>query len=220
MAKTVADQFAEILAAAGVKRIYGIVGDSLNGITDAIRRQGKIEWSHVRHEEVAAFAAGAEAHLTGELAVCAGSCGPGNLHLINGLFDCHRSRVPVLGIAAQIPSAEIGAGYFQETHPQTLFQECSHYCELIAGANQMPRTLELAIRTAVTRRGVSVVVMPGDVALQPASDAPPPKLGGLLPARPVVTPDTADLDRLAGRVHGNARGGRPGRSGVQGAPRP
>ena len=112
MAKTVADQFAETLAAAGVKRIYGIVGDSLNGLTDSLRRQGKIEWVHVRHEEVAAFAAGAEAHLTGELAVCAGSCGPGNLHLINGLFDCHRSRVPVLAIAAQIPSAEIGSRLF------------------------------------------------------------------------------------------------------------
>ena len=161
MAKTVADQFAEILAAAGVKRIYGIVGDSLNGLTDSIRRQGKIEWVHVRHEEVAAFAAGAEAHLTGELAVCAGSCGPGNLHLINGLFDCHRSRVPVLAIAAQIPSAEIGSGYFQETHPQTLFKECSHYCELIAGANQMPHALEVAIREAVGKRGVSVRRDPG-----------------------------------------------------------
>jgi hypothetical protein len=132
MAKTVADQFAETLAAGGVKRIYGIVGDSLNGLTDAVRRQGKIAWVHVRHEEVAAFAAGAEAHLTGELAVCAGSCGPGNLHLINGLFDCHRSRVPVLGIAAHIPSAEIGSGYFQETHPQTRFRECSHFCELVS----------------------------------------------------------------------------------------
>jgi len=173
---TVADQFAETLAAAGVKRIYGIVGDSLNGLTDSIRRQGKIEWLHVRHEEVAAFAAGAEAHLTGALAVCAGSCGPGNLHLINGLFDCHRSRVPVLGIAAQIPSAEIGANYFQETHPQDLFRECSHYCELVSGANQMPRVLEVAIREAVGRRGVSVVVIPGDVALQTASSAPaPPK---------------------------------------------
>jgi pyruvate dehydrogenase (quinone) len=114
MAKTVADQFAEILAAAGVKRIYGVVGDSLNGITDAIRRQGKIAWMHVRNEEAGAFAAGAEAHLTGDLAVCAGSCGPGNLHLINGLFDCHRSRVPVLAIAAQIPSAEIGPGIFRK----------------------------------------------------------------------------------------------------------
>src|SRR5512144_704976 len=142
MAKTVADQFAETLAAAGVERIYGIVGDSLNGLTDAVRRQGEIAWVHVRHEEVAAFAAGAEAHLTGELAVCAGSCGPGNLHLINGLFDCHRSRVPVLGIDAHIPSAEIGSGYFQETRPEALFRECSHYCETISGAGSMPRTLE------------------------------------------------------------------------------
>src|ERR671924_705020 len=187
MAKMVADQFVEILAQAGVKRIYGIVGDSLNGLTDAIRRLGKIEWVHMRHEEAAAFAAGAEAHLAGELAVCAGSCGPGNLHLINGLFDCHRSRVPVLGIAAHIPSAEIGSGYFQETHPQTLFQECSHYCELVSGANQMPRALEVAIREAVGKRGVSVLVIPGDVPLQAASNAPAPKAAGLVPAPPVIT---------------------------------
>jgi pyruvate dehydrogenase (quinone) len=202
MAKTVADQFADILAAAGVRRMYGIVGDSLNGLTDAIRRQGKIEWVHVRHEEVAAFAAGAEAHLTGELAVCAGSCGPGNLHLINGLFDCHRSRVPVLAIAAQIPSAEIGAGYFQETHPQDLFRECSHYCELVSGANQMPRALEVAIREAVGKRGVSVIVIPGDVALQNAADAPAPKVQGLLPSAPVVTPTSRDLNRLAALLNG------------------
>src|SRR5213594_630144 len=160
MPRIVADQFVETLAAAGVKRIYGIVGDSLNGLTDAIRRQGKIEWVHVRHEEVAAFAAGSEAHLTGELAVCAGSCGPGNLHLINGLFDCHRSLVPVLGIAAQIPSAEIGSGYFQETHPEQLFAQCSHYCELVSHPDQMPRALEIAMQTAVSRRGVSVVILP------------------------------------------------------------
>jgi pyruvate dehydrogenase (quinone) len=202
---TVADQFAEILAAAGVKRIYGIVGDSLNGITDAIRRQAKIDWVHVRHEEVAAFAAGAEAHLTGTLAVCAGSCGPGNLHLINGLFDCHRSRVPVLAVAAHIPSAEIGADYFQATHPESLFKECSHYCELVSSANQMPRILEVAIREAIGRRGVSVVVIPGDVALQRASDAPPPKLAGLLPPQPVVTPTGADLDRLAALFKGDSR---------------
>src|SRR6202171_5439507 len=205
MAKTVADQFAETLAAAGVKRIYGIVGDSLNGLTDAIRRQGKIEWVHVRHEEVAAFAAGAEAHLTGQLAVCAGSCGPGNLHLINGLFDCQRSRVPVLAIAAQIPSAELGAGYFQETHPETLFKECSHYCELISGADQMPRTLEIAIRQAVGNRGVSVVVIPGDVALQSAWDAPVPKAEGLLPGRAVVIPTRADVDGLAALLNGDGR---------------
>jgi pyruvate dehydrogenase (quinone) len=217
MAKTVAEQFVEILAAAGVKRIYGIVGDSLNGLTDAIRRQGKIEWIHVRHEEVAAFAAGAEAHLTGELAVCAGSCGPGNLHLINGLFDCHRSRVPVLAIAAQIPSAEIGSGYFQETHPERLFQECSHYCEFVSGPDRMPRALEIAIREAVGKRGASVLVLPGDVALQPASAAPYTKPLGLLPPMPVVTPKKDDLDRLATLLNGDSRVTILCGSGCQGA---
>ena len=202
---TVAEQFAATLAAAGVKRIYGIVGDSLNGLTDAIRRQGKIDWIHVRHEEVAAFAAGAEAHLTDSLAVCAGSCGPGNLHLINGLFDCHRSRVPVLAIAAHIPSAEIGDSYFQETHPENLFKECSHYCELVSNARQMPHTLEIAIREAVGKRGVSVIVIPGDVALQEAVDAPPPKLAALLPPRPVMVPAPADLARLADLLNGARR---------------
>src|ERR1700759_2332620 len=166
MAKTVADQFAETLAVAGVERIYGVVGDSLNGLTDSLRRQGKIAWLHTRHEEVAAFAAGAEAHLTGELAVCAGSCGPGNLHLINGLFDRHRSRGPVLAIAAHIPSAEIGRGYFQETHPEALFRECSHYCELVSHPEQLPAVIESAIRAAIGHRGVAVVVIPGDLALQ------------------------------------------------------
>jgi pyruvate dehydrogenase (quinone) len=217
MARSVADQFVETLAVAGVKRIYGVVGDSLNGLTDALRRQGKIDWVHVRHEEVAAFTAGAEAHLTGDLAVCAGSCGPGNLHLINGLFDCHRSRVPVLAIAAQVPSAEIGAGYFQETHPESLFKECSHYCELISGANQMPRTLEIAIRQAVGNRGVSVVVIPGDVALQSAADARPPKPEGLLPRRAVVTPPRDDVDRLAALLNGHGRVTMLCGSGCQGA---
>ena len=194
---TVADQFAETLAASGVKRIYGIVGDSLNGLTDSIRRAGKIDWVHVRHEEVAAFAASAEAQLTGSLAVCAGSCGPGNLHLINGLFDCHRSRVPVLAIAAQVPSAEIGAGYFQETHPETLFRECSHYCELICSPEQMPRILEIAIRTAVGKRGVSVVVIPGDVALQQAVQSPIARTASLFPPTPQISPGQADIERLA-----------------------
>src|SRR6202022_1189410 len=205
MAKTVADQFAETLEAVGVKRVYGIVGDSLNGLTDAFRRQRKIEWVHVRHEETAAFAAGAEAHLTGELAVCAGSCGPGNLHLINGLFDCHRSRVPVLAIAAHIPSPEIGSGYFQETHPQALFQECSHYCELVSAAHQMPRVLEVAIREAVGNGGASVIVIPGDVAVRAAPGAPPPNPNGLLPRPPVVTPSRGDLDRLAALLNGDDR---------------
>jgi pyruvate dehydrogenase (quinone) len=205
MARTVAGQFADILAAAGVKRIYGIVGDSLNGLTDALRRQGEIEWIHVRHEEVAAFAAGAEAHLTGELAVCAGSCGPGNLHLINGLFDCHRSRVPVLGIAAHIPSSEIGTGYFQETHPEELFRECSHFCELISSAGQMPRMLEVAIHQATAKRGVSVLVMPGDVALHVASDAPPAKADGLAASPPTTTPPDRDLERLAALLNTDGR---------------
>src|ERR1700690_1766108 len=204
MSTRVADQIVETLRAAGVKRIYGLVGDSLNGITDSLRNSG-IEWVHVRHEEVAAFAAGAEAHLTGAIAVCAGSCGPGNLHLINGLFDCHRSRVPVLAIAAHIPSAEIGSGYFQETHPEILFKECSHYCELVSGADEMPRTLEIAIREAVGKRGVSVVVMPGDVAMQPAAEAPLPNVVGLLPPYPVVLPAYQDLERLAKLLNDDSR---------------
>jgi pyruvate dehydrogenase (quinone) len=162
----VGEVLVQTLVEAGVKRVYGVVGDSLNGLTDTIRKSGKIEWLHVRHEEVAAFAAGAEAHLTNEIAVCAGSCGPGNLHLINGLFDCYRSRVPVLAIAAQIPSHEIGSGYFQETHPEHLFKDCSDYCELISQPEQMPRILAIAMRTAITKRGVAVIVLPGDVALR------------------------------------------------------
>jgi len=194
--ETVADLLARALFQAGVKRIYGLVGDSLNGITESLRKQGEIEWIHVRHEESAAFAAGAEAHLTGNLAVCAGSCGPGNLHLINGLFDCHRSRVPVLAIAAQIPSAEIGRNYFQETHPQNLFQECSHYCELVTTAAQMPGVLETAIRVSVGERGVAVIVLPGDIALteMPAEE----RLSAhLLPTPPIVRPRDSELASLA-----------------------
>jgi pyruvate dehydrogenase (quinone) len=139
MSATAADFLVATLARAGVKRIYGVVGDSLNGFTDSLRRSGEIDWIHVRHEEGAAFAAAAEAHLTGELAVCAGSCGPGNLHLINGLFDAQRSAVPVLAIAAHIPSTEIGIDYFQATHPESLFKECSHYVELVSNAAQLDR---------------------------------------------------------------------------------
>ena len=186
----VADLINDILYSAGVRRIYGIVGDSLNGITDAIRRRGDIEWVHMRHEEAAAFAAGAEAHLTGELAVCAGSCGPGNLHLINGLFEAHRSCLPVLAIAAQIPSAEIGRGYFQETHPDQLFRECSHYCELVSHPSQLPAVLEAAIRAAVGHRGVAVVVIPGDVALQKISAA-----ASVGPAVAIELPSVVPSDR-------------------------
>jgi pyruvate dehydrogenase (quinone) len=195
----------ETLAASGVERIYGLVGDSLNGFTDSLRRHGKIKWLHVRHEEVAAFAAGADAHVTGSLAVCAGSCGPGNLHLINGLFDCHRSRLPVLAIAAHIPSAEIGSGYFQETHPEQLFQECSSYCELVSSPAQMPRVLETAIRRAVAERCVCVIVIPGDVALLPAVESPAPKPLGLLLAQPATVPDGHAVERLAGMLNGAGR---------------
>jgi thiamine pyrophosphate-dependent acetolactate synthase large subunit-like protein len=163
--RTAAEVIVQTLAASGIKRVYGLPGDSLNGVTDSIRRNPEIEWVHVRHEEVAAFAAGAEAHLTGELTVCAGSCGPGNMHLINGLYDCHRSRVPVLAIAAQVPSSELGTSYFQETRPELLFCDCSHYCETVGEPNNVPRILGIAMRTAIARRGVSVITAPGDVLL-------------------------------------------------------
>lgn len=195
MAKiNLAQQLATTLEQAGIKRIWGLTGDSLNGLTDALRTMDSIEWMHVRHEEVAAFAAGAEAAATGELTVCAGSCGPGNLHLINGLFDCHRNHVPVLAIAAQIPSSEIGLNYFQETHPQELFKECSHFIELVTNPAQMPQVLHRAMRSAILNRGVSVVVIPGDVSLLEVEDTlkPWPALHA-----PRTLPAEADLLHLS-----------------------
>ena len=194
MAKiNLAQQLATTLEQAGIKRIWGLTGDSLNGLTDALRTMDSIEWMHVRHEEVAAFAAGAEAAATGELTVCAGSCGPGNLHLINGLFDCHRNHVPVLAIAAQIPSSEIGLNYFQETHPQELFKECSHFIELVTNPEQMPQVLHRAMRSAILNRGVAVVVIPGDVSLLEVEDKlkPWPALHA-----PRTLPAEQDLQRL------------------------
>ncbi|MBD8670422.1 ubiquinone-dependent pyruvate dehydrogenase [Pseudomonas lurida] len=194
MAKiNLAQQLATTLEQAGIKRIWGLTGDSLNGLTDALRTMDSIEWMHVRHEEVAAFAAGAEAAATGELTVCAGSCGPGNLHLINGLFDCHRNHVPVLAIAAQIPSSEIGLNYFQETHPQELFKECSHFIELVSNPEQMPHVLHRAMRSAILNRGVAVVVIPGDVSLLEVEDTlkPWPALHA-----PRTLPAEQDLQRL------------------------
>src|SRR6202162_5662355 len=203
MAKMFAELMVEVLWGAGVKRVYGVSGDSLNGFTDAIRSQKQLQWIHVRHEETAAFAAGAEAHLTGQLSVCAGSCGPGNLHLINGLYDCHRSRVPVLAIAAQIPSSEIGSGYFQETHPEHLFAQCSDYCEVVSHPEQMPRVLEIAIQTAVSRRGVAVVVIPGDVALEEATVASPRLL--FPPPQTPVRPSDEEIDTLADLLSGSKK---------------
>jgi pyruvate dehydrogenase (quinone) len=200
MTRRVADVVVDTLVRAGVKRIYGVAGDSLNGITETVRKRDDVAWVHVRHEEVAAFAAGAEAHLTGGLVVCAGSCGPGNLHLINGLYDCHRSRVPVLAIAAQVPSHEIGSGYFQETKPEQLFLGCSDYCELVSQPQQITRVLTIAMRTAIARRGVAVVVLPGDVALRACVDD---AIGlGFSTAPAVLRPSDEDLRRAAAILDG------------------
>src|SRR6266481_1949877 len=213
--KKVADLLVEVLAKAGVQQICGVSGEPLDGITDSIRATKQIQWIHVRHEETAAFAAGAEAHLTGRLAVCAGSCGPGNLHLINGLYDCHRSRVPVLAIAAQIPSNEIGSGYFQETKPEHLFARCSHYCELVSQPEQMPRVLEIAMQTAISRRGVAVVVLPGDVALRDAVEQAP-RLHFPQP-KPNVCPSDDELATLAKVLNNSKRTTILGGAGCAGA---
>ena len=192
---TVADNIVATLKASGVRRIYGLPGDSLNGFTEALRRSGDIAWEHVRHEEAAAFAAAAEAAITGDLAVVAASCGPGNLHLINGLFDANRSRMPVLAVAAHIPRQEIGSGYFQETHPQDLFRECSVYCELASIPEQFPQILEIAMRTALERRGVAVVVVPGEVFLAESSAGW--KVRPVLKTESVLRPDDRSLAAAA-----------------------
>jgi pyruvate dehydrogenase (quinone) len=199
LARNIAELFVEVLAAAGVGRIYGVAGDSLNGIGDSVKVGAGMEWVGVRDEETAAFAAGAEAALTGKLAVCAGRCGPGNLHLISGLYDCHRSRVPVLAIAAHIPSPELGSGYFQEPHPERMFKECSHYCEVVSHSSQMPRVLEIAIQTAISRRGVAVVVISGDVALSEVVEQGRRVIYSY--ARPEVTPHWSELDDLAAELN-------------------
>lgn len=199
MSKTIADLLVETLSDAGVQRIWGVTGDSLNGINDSLRRFKRIEWVPVRHEETAAFAAGAEAAVTGNLAVCAGSCGPGNMHLINGLYDCWRNRVPVLAIAAHIPSTEIGLGYFQETHPQALFRECADFVELVSNPAQMPEILYRAMNTAIGKQGVAVLVLPGDVALSEAPAASPRHWVAEQPQR--VAPTSTEIDRLVGLLN-------------------
>ena len=195
MAKSIAAVMLVWLVNAGVKRIHGIVGDSLNGLVDEIRRSGKIEWIHYRHEEAAAFAAGAEAQATGQLAVCAGSCGPGNLHLINGLYDCHRSMAPVLAIAAQIPSMEIGTGYFQETKPEYLFQQCSHYCETIFSAKQMPRVLQIAMQNAIGKQGVAVITLSGDVSSEKVEESHLEHQ--IFLPQPLIRPSDQELQQMA-----------------------
>ncbi|MBT1677608.1 ubiquinone-dependent pyruvate dehydrogenase [Curtobacterium aurantiacum] len=196
---TVAENIVATLRANDIHRVYGLPGDSLNGFTDALRKDGTMRWEHVRHEEAAAFAASAEAALTGDLTVCAGSCGPGNLHLINGLYDANRSRVPVLAIAAHIPTAEIGSGYFQETHPQELFRECSVYVEYVADPVQMPRLLEIAMREAIEKRGVAVLVIPGDVLLAEAKDD---RVTRIERTTPRIVPSETELQRTADLLNG------------------
>ncbi|HTJ13851.1 MAG TPA: ubiquinone-dependent pyruvate dehydrogenase [Dinghuibacter sp.] len=200
---TIASSLVQHLVAAGVQRVHGVVGDSLNAIVEEIHKDGRLEWVHYRHEEAAAFAAGAEAQLTGRLAVCAGSCGPGNLHLINGLYDAHRSGAPLLAIAAHIPSGEIGTSYFQETNPAQLFQECSHYRETIGSARQMPRVLQMAMQHAIGLSGVGVVILSGDVAMESAGDGAlnhPP-----LVAHPVIRPSDIELGQLASLISASTR---------------
>ncbi len=197
----IADLITDTLVSAGVERIWGVTGDSLNAINDSLRRSGQIDWMHVRHEEVAAFSAGAEAAATGKLAVCAGSCGPGNLHLINGLFDCQRNRVPVLAIAAHIPSSEIGLNYFQETHPTELFRECSHFCEMVQTPEQLPELLHRALRTAIGKQGVAVLVIPGDVALKDAPKNARADFAAPLPPR--IVPQRQEIERLAELLNGS-----------------
>ncbi|UNX55132.1 pyruvate dehydrogenase [Georgenia sp. TF02-10] len=219
MATTVAEQLVNQLVAAGVRRIYGIVGDSLNPVVDAVRRTDGIDWVHVRHEEAAAFAAAAEATVTGRLAVCAGSCGPGNLHLINGLYDANRSRVPVLAIASHIPTGQIGTQFFQETHPDRLFTEASVFSEMISTGEQVPRVTRSAIQHALHAPGVAVLTLPGDVADHevPGGDdqlvVPPTAPGRLVPA----AADVAALARAINEakkvtlfVGAGARGAREG----------
>ncbi|WP_133119078.1 thiamine pyrophosphate-binding protein [Mycolicibacterium agri] len=210
----VADHAISLLQMSGVRRVYGLPGDSLNGFTDAIRRSGEITWEHIRHEETAAFAAAADAALTGQLAVCAGSCGPGNLHLINGLFDAHRSRVPVLAIAAHIPRGEIGSEYFQQTHLQELFRECSVYCELVSIPEMAPRILAMAMRTAVEENGVAVVVIPGEIFLQRISEQP---VRPIAATKSVLRPDDESVRRAADLLNAAERVTILGGAGVAGS---
>lgn len=213
---TVAQHMITALQVSGVSRVYGLPGDSLNGFTDAIRRSDGITWEHVRHEEAAAFAAAAEAALTGRLAVCAGSCGPGNLHLINGLYDAQRTRVPVLAVAAHIPIGEIGSGYFQETHPEELFRECSVYCELISSPRSAPRVVEMAMRAAVEENGVAVVVIPGEV-FQSRLSGERWSSRPVLPSRSVLRPDDSTLRRAADILNAGSRVTILGGAGTAGA---
>lgn len=195
MATSVSEQLVKMLSASGVERIYAVTGDSLNHVNDAIRRDGSIEWIHVRHEETAAYAAGAEAQLTGKLACCAGSCGPGHVHLINGLYDAHRSGAPVLAIASTIATQVFGSEYFQETQTGKLFDDCSHYNQIATTPGQVPRMLQMAMQHAVSRKGVAVLGLPGDVTEMKAADNI--TTNAVFTTRAGIVPDVKELQQLA-----------------------
>src|SRR3984957_15164148 len=203
MANRMADQLVARLAEAGIERIYGVVGDSLNPVTDALRLNNKVKWIHVRHEEVAAFAAGAEANPPGNPPWRGGGGGPRNLPLINGFFDAHRSNAPVLAIASHIPSSEIGTAYFQETHPEILFKECSHYCEMISNPKQCERVLHIAMQSALGKGGVGVIVLPGDVGGADMPEEGTPR--SLVSRRPTIRPSDKDLARLAELINSSKK---------------
>lgn len=194
MSKNVAEQLVEMLIEVGVKRIYAVTGDSLNYFNDAVRRNGKIRWIHVRNEEVGAFAAAAEAELDG-IACCAGSCGPGHVHLINGLYDAHRSHVPVIAIASTIPTSEFGMDFFQETNTIKLFDDCSYYNQIATTAEQVPRMFQTAIQHAIHKKGVAVFGLPGDVAQLDAVESVTSMQ--LFRNKPVIRPSDHELTELS-----------------------
>jgi len=211
----VAEHIIDQLDVQGVRRIYGVPGDSLNGLTDALRENGRIEWVHHRHEEAAAFAAAAEAEITGEITVCVGSCGPGNLHLINGLYDANHSRVPVLAIAAHIPTEEIGSNYFQETHPVEVFRGCSVYAEQVTDPKQMPRMLRIAMREAIEKRGVAVLVVSGEVAVAGMAKS---GAQATVQTNPPVPPRPSGMEAVAAGLENSSKVNILAGAGVGGAP--
>ena len=203
MGKNLAEQLIDMLVEAGVKRIYAVTGDSLNRVNDAVRKNGKIQWVHVRHEETGAYAAGAEAQLHGGIACCAGSSGPGHVHLINGLYDAHRSGAPVIAIASAIPTEEFGTQYFQETNTIRLFDDCSFYNQVISTPEQLPRMVQGAVQAAISQRGVAVVGLPGDVTSEATENIPSSSHAFF--THPRICPSEEELRQLADLLNGEAK---------------
>lgn len=199
--KKVADIIIDVLQNAGVKHCYGVVGDTLNHVTDAIRRS-EINWVHVRHEEAGAFAAGAEAYMTGTLTACAGSCGPGSLHFINGIYESNRNRAPLILIASQVATSELGIDFPQEVEFKPLYSHCSVFCEAINNPGEARRLATLAAQTALNKRGVSVLIVPGDISAMEVDDGPAYSVH--VPT-PVTRPSDTELDRIAKLINEGGR---------------